>query len=278
MYDINTKVVTQNNKMAYIFIGGGILFLIVLLGIFIFQTTRKNSLDSQVISTEVTISSHEDSEGDTVYSPVYTYVVDGKTYTCKSNSSSSINPDTKNEPVYYDSKNPEKCMTTYETATNWIWLVACILPLILIVIGVIFIVKSKDALKRIAILNKSGKLVKNIPYKIEDTNTAVNGVQGIRIVIDYALPNGTMVTLKSDPRYDGMTSDDDGMVDLVIDENNPDIHYIDFEINRISGNRPEDFFKDPYDMSQNQQPAPEPTPEPTPQPESQPTVPPANQI
>ena len=142
-----------------------------------------------------------------------------------------------------------------------------------------FIVKSKEALKRIAILNKSGKLVKNIPYKIEDTNTTVNGVQGIRIVIDYALPNGSMVTLKGDPRYDGMTSDADGMVDLVIDENNPDIHFIDFEINRISGNRPEDYFKDPYDMSQNQQSTPEPTPQPESQPTpSEPTIPPANQI
>ncbi len=279
MYDINAKPVTQNNRTAYIFIGVGIFFLIILLGIFIFEITHKNSLDSQVISTEVTISSHKDSDGTTLYSPIYTYVVDGKTYTCKSNTgaSSSIKPDTKNEPVYYDSKNPKKCMTTYETATNWLLLVYCIIPLISIALGGMLVAKSKNALKRIAILNKSGKLVKNIPYKIEDANMVVNGVQGIRIVIDYALPNGSMVTLKGDPRYDGMISDN-GTVDLVIDENNPDIYYIDFEINRISGNRPEDFFKDPYDMSQDQQPAPEPTPEPTPQPESQPTIPPANQI
>ena len=33
------------------------------------------------------------------------------------------------------------------------------------------------------------------------------------------------------------------MVDLLIDESNPDNYYIDFEINRLSGNLPQDYYQ-----------------------------------
>ena len=46
-----------------------------------------------------------------------------------------------------------------------------------------------------------------------------------------------------DARYDRKTFDSDGMVDLLIDENNPENYFIDFEINRINGNLPQDYYQ-----------------------------------
>ena len=43
---------------------------------------------------------------------------------------------------------------------------------------------------------------------------------------------------------------DVGTVDLVIDESNPKNYYIDSEINRLSGNLPQDYF---HQTSQNKQ-------------------------
>ena len=64
-------------------------------------------------------------------------------------------------------------------------------------------------------------------------------------VVKYTLPSGETIELKGDPRHDRKLSDDDGMVDLVIDESNPENYFIDFEINRISGNLPSDYFQQP---------------------------------
>ena len=97
-------------------------------------------------------------------------------------------------------------------------------------------------MKLIKELNKKGKLVKNLQYHLEDTGMSVNHVQIQRPVVEYTLPSGSVVTLYGDPRHDGKLYDADGMVDLVIDENNPNNYFIDFEINRLTGNLPTDYY------------------------------------
>lgn len=72
---------------------------------------------------------------------------------------------------------------------------------------------------------------------------SVNNVKIKRPVIDYMLPTGTVITLTGDARHDRKHWDSDGMVDLLIDENNLDNYYIDFEINRITGNLPQDYYQ-----------------------------------
>ncbi len=91
-------------------------------------------------------------------------------------------------------------------------------------------------------LNKKGKLIKNIPYKMEETGMSVNNVPILRMVIDYTLPSGEEVILYGDPIYDSKNINNDELVDLLIDEDNPKNYFIDFEINRLSGNLPEDYF------------------------------------
>lgn len=116
------------------------------------------------------------------------------------------------------------------------------IPIIFIIVAVVNINKINQRLKVIQELNVKGKLVKNIPYHLENTGMSVNNVQIQRPVVEYTLPSGTTIILYGDPRHDRRMADADGMVDLVIDEGNPNNYFIDFEINRLSGNLPNDYY------------------------------------
>ncbi len=245
MYDINLKNVKKGKNFYLIFLAAGLLFLLIMVGILFYNYNKLNSLDSTVTSTRVVVNSHIDDEGSTMYSPVYYYTVDGKEYMCSSNSSSSINPGTDNKTVYYDSKDPSKCMTEYSKSSNKLLLLFMILPLIFIVVAVVNMRKISKRIKLINELNQRGKLVKNLPYRLEETGMIVNNVAILRPVVDYTLSSGSTITLYGDPRNDRKSSDSDGMVDLVIDESNPDNYFIDFEINRLSGNQPSDYYNQP---------------------------------
>ena len=121
-------------------------------------------------------------------------------------------------------------------------LICMLIPLVFIIISSVNIHKISNRVKLIKELNTNGKLIKNLPYRLENTGMSVNGVQIQRPVVDYTLPSGSMITLYGDPRHDRKIADADGLVDLVIDENNPSNYFIDFDINRLTGNLPTDFY------------------------------------
>lgn len=185
-----------------------------------------------------------------MYSPIYYYEVNGQNYSCGSNASSSNNPGTQNKNVYYDSKNPSNCMTEYSKSGNYIILVFLLLPIMFIIVAVTNIKKVNKRIKEILELNQKGKLIKNLPHRLENTGMSVNNVPIQRPVVDYTLPTGTTITLYGDARHDKKHFDADGLVDLLIDESNPDNYYIDFEINRLSGNLPQDYYQQPM-LNQN---------------------------
>lgn len=242
MYDINTKNVKKGKNFYLIFLVIGLLILLIMGGVLISSYIKLNSLDATTTSTKVVVNSHLDDEGKTLYSPTYYYIVDGNEYSCSSNSSSSINPGTNNKKVYYDSKNPSKCMTEYSKSSNNIFLIFMLIPLIFIVFAIINMRKISKRIKLINELNSKGKLIKNLPYRLENTGMSVNNIPIQRPVVDYTLASGSTITLYGDPRHDHKSTDADGMVDLVIDESNPDNYFIDFEINRLTGNLPSDYF------------------------------------
>jgi len=241
MYDINTKNVRKGRRFHFIFLLAGLIFLGIMGSVLVSSYTKLNSLDSKTKSTRVVVNSHA-GDDTTLYSPTYYYTVDGKQYTCTSDSSSSTNPGTSNKTVYYDSKNPEICMTEYSKSNNYFFLLFIILPLAFITIGLVNMIKVSKRLKLIKELNKTGKLVKNLPYHLEYTGMSVNDRQIQKPVVEYPLESGSIITLQGDPRHDQKGSDADGLVDVVIDENNPDNYFIDFEINRLSGNLPTDYY------------------------------------
>ena len=251
MYDINTKNVKKGKSFYFLFLFLGLLFLIIMGSVLISNYIKLHSLDSSTTSTSVIVNSYIDDEGATLYSPTYYYKVDGKQYSCPSNLSSSINPGTSNKIVYYDSKDHSNCMTKYSMSGNKFILLFMLLPLAFVIIAIVNMHKISKRIKLINELNQKGKLIKNLPYHLEGTGMSVNNIQIKRPVIDYTLPYGSVITLYGDPRHDRKFADADGMVDLVIDENNPDNYFIDFEINRLSGNLPNDYYNNPQQINQN---------------------------
>lgn len=245
MYDINLKNVNKGKRFYYIFLIFGILFLLVMAGIFINNRIKASKMDSNTLSSSVEITDYIDDEGNTMYTPIYHYFVKGVEYTCKSNYSSSVNPGNENKLVYYNSLKPSDCVSEYSKNGDVILLAFMLLPVLFISFGIYNIVKIRKKIIKIKELNQRGKLVKNLPYRLEESNIIVNGVPLQKIAVDYTLFNGTVKTLYSEPIHDGKTADSDGMVDLVIDEANPDNYFIDFEINRISGNLPGDYYSSP---------------------------------
>lgn len=243
MYDINIKNVKKGKRFYYMFFLVGLVFMAIIGYVYISSILKLKSLDSNVISSSVVVKSYINDEGTTMYSPVYYYEVNGESYTCGSNSSSSINPGNENKTVYYDSKNPSNCMTKYTKSWNNILLVFELIPIIFIVVAVVNIIKINKRIKVIMNLNKNGKLIKNLPYRLEDSGIVKNNVSIQRPVVNYTLSSGSTITLRGDARHDRRNYDADGMVDLLIDENNPDNYFIDFEINRLSGNLPQDYYQ-----------------------------------
>ena len=253
MYDINTKNVKKGISFNLVFLIAGLAFFALLVGFYVSNHLKLKSMDSEVLSSRVEVNTHRNNDGDLMYSPIYYYIVDGNSYMCSSNSSTSNNPGTTNRKVYYNSKDPSVCMTEYSNSNNAFLLIFTILPLMFIVVAIININKVIKRIKLINELNKKGKLVKNLRYHLENTNMAENGIPIQRPVVNYILPSGATVVLYGDPRHDKKTADEDGMVDLVIDENNPENYFIDFEINRISGNLPTDYYTPNEDSSQGSQ-------------------------
>lgn len=241
MYDIDINYIKKGKKFYGTFLIFGLIFLAIFSIFFLQDKIKIFYMDSSVVSSRVEIKVHE-RKGNTLYSPVYYYKVNNKVYSCNSNIYSKVKPEIKNKRVYYDSKNPSYCTINNNTFKNITYLLFLILPVSFTLLGLINIIKINKRIKVILMLNKKGKLIKNIPYKMEETGISVNNVPILRMVIDYTLPSGEEVILYGDPIYDSKNINNDELVNLLIYEDNPKNYFIDFEINRLSGNLPEDYF------------------------------------
>ena len=254
MYDINLKNVKKSKGFFAVFLVAGSIFLAVMIMILVSSKFKENKLDASVMSKSVEITESRDSEGSIMYSPIYYYEVGGEEYTCKSSFSSNIYPSKDNKLVKYSSEDPGLCMTEHDKSGNGIMLFFMLIPIIFIAVGAINMVKVDKRVKKIKELNIKGKLVKGLPYRMENTGAYVNNVPIQRPVVDYVLPTGSVVTLQGDPRHDRKSFDADGLVDIVIDESDPTNYYIDFEINRLTGNLETDYYVNPNGQMPMQQP------------------------
>ena len=184
MYDINLKNVKKGKGFYLIFLIAGILFFVVIGGILITSILKEKTLDASVMSEKVEIRESRDSDGGIMYSPTYYYVVNGTEYTCKSTSSSNVYPSRDNKLVKYNSEAPGTCMTEYDKKSNAILLIALLIPIIFIIIGVLNMIKVDKRVKKIKELNTKGKLLKGLPYRMENTSMSVNDVPIQRPVVD----------------------------------------------------------------------------------------------
>ena len=230
MFEIDYKSIKKGRKLFYIFLVVGIILTAIFLLIFINSITKKNSLKGKVSADYIEPNQHYDDDGSVLYSPVYHYTVNGKEYECGTSGVSSSKRPGSSGVVYYNIKNPSDCMTDYNSSISYFLLIGVGLGVVFGVIGGIGIYKNQKEVNKAKLLSTKGKLIKGIPYIMEPTSTVVNGRRIEKIAIDYNLPSGSIVHLTGNPRYDGKFVDSDGLVDLLIDPDDPTNYFIDFEI------------------------------------------------
>lgn len=226
IYNVNLKRNKALLSIGLIFTIIGAIFLI-LFGTFVFlDLSKKKSLDGEIAAYDVEWSSHINDEGNELYSPTYYYEVNGNKYICTSNSSSS----TKSGKgiVYYDTTNPSKCMTDFESNSSFLFMIFLIIPLLFIIIGLFFIRKYINRNKVIKRLAYDGVLVKGIPCQIVNSNISLNNVPLKCLSISYKFPDGNIRNLKSDPLH--IINSNLMVCDLLYDANNYNNYYIDWEI------------------------------------------------
>ena len=123
--------------VGLIFVGAGV-FLII-------RTNNKlKGLDGVTKATEINENCQEEMDTDgnkTICHPIYTYEVDGVTYQCKSNDAGASSVNTKKNKVFYDTKNPDKCMTEFEKSTGWFLYIIIAVGVLVVGLGIVNIIK-----------------------------------------------------------------------------------------------------------------------------------------
>lgn len=230
MYDIKYKNLRKGSGFGSIFLIVGLLFFFIIGYITFGGIIKKASMDTEVYAIEIDENCNRDSDGDYTCSPIYYYKVGKEIYQCKAGYSSSSKVSNNQNKVYYNSENPENCVTDYTAKPKFYMYLLCLFPLIFVFIGANHIIKINKKIKKIKHLANYGTLIKNLPYTMEATGMQVNGHTIMAPAVDYTLASGTVLHLVGDPRYDKIHADSDGYVDLLIDLNDPNNYYIDFNI------------------------------------------------
>ena len=242
MYSIDFSNLKKGIKYYLIAIVVSILFIAVISMVFINRQHKINSLDASVRAYKVEVQSYED-DNTTMYSPTYYYIVNNTKYSCVGNASTS-DPRNTLKKIYYSTAEPSVCFIEgYKS--DIIFIILGILVLLLFMLLLIFrMLKLIKKIKIIEELNTKGKLVKGLPYSLENTGEVIMNHSIQRLVVNYKLPDGRLITLYSDSRYDKKEPSPNGKVDLVIDPENYNNYFIDYEINRLSGNLDGDYYND----------------------------------
>ena len=233
MYNVDYKNVKAGYGFFGIFLGVG-LILFVAFGYFcVGGYIRKLGKYGTAECTKVDIEYIYDDEDDsTTYKPTFYYDVDGQDYAYTLPYSTNVNLQgmQKNKYIYYDINDPSDCVSAYELDIGapqiFIMLFTSIFP----TIGICGMLGVYKRIKKMKYLAENGTLVKGLPYRMVESGTVVNGEVLPAILVEYTLPSGVTVELLGEARYDFRTRDEDGLVDLLIDLDDPSNYYINFDI------------------------------------------------
>lgn len=165
----------KNNIIVYLCI---ILFAGV--GIYLtFFAGNTKKFDRRTEAFKIEVEEKYDSDEGTMYQPIYYYQVKGKEYECESKSSSSIYPNKKKNKVYYDSKNPTKCLTEYDKSSSGFGGIIC-----LIAAGIMLILIIKKPGHNSNDTNHNNEEVKEIQqkYSEEDRQKVVDAIGKISLI------------------------------------------------------------------------------------------------
>lgn len=113
-----------------------------LVGIYLtFFFSNTNKYDSKIKAYDIYPNEVTSSDG-SMYYPIYRFIVNDKEYECKTKSGSNITPKESKNMVYYDSANPENCMTQYDESNGKVLGIVFIFATIVIIY--VFIIKKPD--------------------------------------------------------------------------------------------------------------------------------------
>lgn len=98
------------------------------LGIYLtFFAGNTSKYDSKANAYKIDVNERYDSDDGTMYSPIYHFRYNGNNYECRSKMSSSSYPSEGKNTVYFDSSNPEKCLTEYEKSNGLLGGIVCLI-------------------------------------------------------------------------------------------------------------------------------------------------------
>ena len=164
-----------------------------------------------------------------MYKKVYYFDADNRQFSCLdsvviNNKNNQIDKKT----IYYNFEDPNVCTTNIIKKTNLIVYIFIILLCIPLLIGLIGMIKINKKLNKIKMLSKCGKLVKNLQYEVVEMKKK-NGNIIYKAKTKYKFKNQVLI-LYSESIYDKKLFKEYPTIDLLINENDVNDYYLDFNI------------------------------------------------
>lgn len=164
-----------------------------------------------------------------MYKKVYYFDADNRQFSCLdsvviNNKNNQIDKKT----IYYNFEDPNVCTTNIIKKTNLIVYIFIILLCIPMFIGLIGMIKINKKLNKIKMLSKCGKLVKNLQYEVVEMKKK-NGNILYKAKTKYKVKNQVLI-LYSESIYDKKLFKEYPTIDLLINENDVNDYYLDFNI------------------------------------------------
>lgn len=164
-----------------------------------------------------------------MYKKVYYFDADNRQFSCLdsvviNNKNNQIDKKT----IYYNFEDPNVCTTNIIKKTNLIVYIFIILLCIPLLIGLIGMIKINKKLNKIKMLSKCGKLVKNLQYEVVEMKKK-NGNILYKAKTKYKVKNQVLI-LYSESIYDKKLFKEYPTIDLLINANDVNDYYLDFNI------------------------------------------------
>lgn len=164
-----------------------------------------------------------------MYKKVYYFDADNRQFSCLdsvviNNKNNQIDKKT----IYYNFEDPNVCTTNIIKKTNLIVYIFIILLCTPLLIGLIGMIKINKKLNKIKMLSKCGKLVKNLQYEVVEMKKK-NGNILYKAKTKYKVKNQVLI-LYSESIYDKKLFKEYPTIDLLINANDVNDYYLDFNI------------------------------------------------
>lgn len=168
---------------------------------------------------------------------------------------SSEKPKNDNEFVRYYSKKASICETNYREnyafEFNFAFIYVYGFYFVFFIMSIIYMISKIKEIKRVKKLSMDAILIKRVPYKKKVSSVYTNSP--ILFILNYLFPNKINIDnvfikgqkykfVKYFNIFRTYTTPKEGFIDVLIDKSSPNRYYIDFDINRISGNLESDYY------------------------------------